>query len=62
MRVYEERLELSPGAERLLAEAKRHGIRTLLVSGGFTQITDRLKSRLGLDYTYSNMLGSRTAG
>ena len=56
VRVYEERLELSPGAERLLAEAKRHGIRTLLVSGGFTQITDRLKSRLGLDYTYSNVL------
>jgi phosphoserine phosphatase len=55
-RVYEERLKLSPGAERLLAEAKRHGIRTLLVSGGFTQITDRLKSRLGLDYTYSNRL------
>jgi phosphoserine phosphatase len=56
VRVYEERLRLSPGAERLLAEAKRHGIRTLLVSGGFTQITDRLKTRLGLDYTYSNVL------
>ncbi len=56
VRVYEERLKLSPGAERLLAEAKRHGIRTLLVSGGFTQITDRLKTRLGLDYTYSNVL------
>jgi phosphoserine phosphatase len=56
-RVYDERLKLSPGAERLLAQAKRHGIRTLLVSGGFTQVTDRLESRLGLDYTYSNRLG-----
>ena len=55
-RVYDERLKLSPGAEQLLAQAKRHGIRTLLVSGGFTQVTDRLKSRLGLDYTYSNRL------
>ena len=34
-RVYEERLKLSPGAEKLLAAAKKHGIRTLLVSGGF---------------------------
>jgi len=56
-RVYEARLQLSPGAERLLAQAKSRGIRTLLVSGGFTHVTDRLKSRLGLDYTYSNMLG-----
>lgn len=56
-RVYDERLQLSPGAERLLAQAKSHAIRTLLVSGGFTHVTDRLKSRLGLDYTYSNRLG-----
>ena len=56
-RVYEERLKLSPGAENLLAAAKQHGMRTLLVSGGFTHITGLLKPRLGLDYTYSNTLG-----
>ena len=56
-RVYDERLELSPGAETLLAAAKKHGIKTLLVSGGFAQITELLKPRLGLDYTYSNTLG-----
>lgn len=64
-RVYDERLQLSPGAERLLAQAKSHGIKTLLVSGGFTHITDRLKTRLGLDYTYSNTLeiaGGRLTG
>ncbi|MDP1717837.1 MAG: phosphoserine phosphatase SerB, partial [Burkholderiales bacterium] len=55
-RVYDERLKLSPGAERLLAQAKNHGIKTLLVSGGFTYVTDRLKTRLGLDFTYSNTL------
>ncbi len=55
-RVYDERLKLSPGAERLLAQAKSHGIKTLLVSGGFTHVTDRLKTRLGLDFTYSNTL------
>lgn len=56
-RVYDERLQLSPGAERLLARAKSLDIKILLVSGGFTYITDRLKPRLGLDYAYSNTLG-----
>ena len=56
-RVYDERLKLSPGAEILLAAAKKHGIKTLLVSGGFTHVTELLKPRLGLDYAYSNTLG-----
>ena len=55
-RVYRERVRLSPGAEDLIAEAKRAGMRILLVSGGFTHVTDRLKARLGLDYTRSNTL------
>jgi phosphoserine phosphatase len=57
-RVYDERLKLTPGAETLLAAIKRAGIKTLLVSGGFTRITERLKPRLGLDYTYANTLDS----
>lgn len=55
-RVYDERLELSPGAGQLLQAARAAGLRTLLVSGGFTSITDRLKARLALDYTRSNTL------
>lgn len=55
-RVYDERLQLNPGAELMLGELKRHGIKTLLVSGGFTFFTDRLKDRLGLDYAESNTL------
>ena len=55
-RVYEERLQLNPGADTMLSELKKHGIRTLLVSGGFTFFTDRLKSRLGIDFTYANTL------
>ena len=55
-RVYDERLKLSPGAEAMLARLKSLGIRTLLVSGGFTFFTERLKQRLGLDYTLSNTL------
>jgi phosphoserine phosphatase len=55
-RVYDERLQLTPGAEKLLAQAKAFGMKTLLVSGGFTFFTSRLKQRLGLDYTASCQL------
>jgi phosphoserine phosphatase len=55
-RVYDERLQLSPGAETLLAAARAAGIRTLLVSGGFTFFTERLRPRLALDYTAANTL------
>lgn len=55
-RVYDERLKFSPGAERMLEKARAAGIKTLLVSGGFTYMTDRLKPRIQLDYTHSNVL------
>ena len=54
--VYDEKLRLSPGAEQLVARCKRHGIKLLLVSGGFSFFTERLKERLGLDETLSNVL------
>jgi len=53
-RVYGERLRLSPGAERMLERLRSLGIKTLLVSSGFTFFTERLKERLSLDYTLSN--------
>jgi phosphoserine phosphatase len=55
-RVYDERLQLNPGAEIMLAELKKHGIKTLLVSGGFTFFSERLKARLGLDFAHANEL------
>lgn len=55
-RVYEERLQLSPGAENMLAGARAAGLKTLLVSGGFTFFTEKLKARLGLDFTRANTL------
>ncbi len=55
-RVYEERLQLSPGAETMLKAVQQAGLKTLLVSGGFTFFTERLKTRLGLDYTHANEL------
>jgi phosphoserine phosphatase len=53
-RVYDERLQLSPGAEVMLAAARAAGVKTLLVSGGFSFFTERLKVRLDLDFTTSN--------
>jgi len=55
-RVYDERLQLSPGAETMLEKLKEHGIKTLLVSGDFVFFTERLKARLGLDFSYGNTL------
>ncbi|MCH6584455.1 MAG: phosphoserine phosphatase SerB [Proteobacteria bacterium] len=55
-RVYDERLKLNPGAEKMLKRMKTVGIRTMLISGGFTFFTDRLKERLGLDYAAANTL------
>jgi len=56
-RVYEERLQLNPGAELMLKGLQQQKIKTALVSGGFTFFTERLKQRLGLDYTMANVLG-----
>ncbi|MFN7644583.1 MAG: phosphoserine phosphatase SerB [Burkholderiales bacterium] len=64
-RVWDERVRLSPGADRLVAALRASGLRTLLVSGGFTFFTDRLRARLGLDASRSNLLeveGGRLTG
>jgi phosphoserine phosphatase len=55
-RVYEERLRISPGGEAMLAAVQAAGLKTLLVSGGFTFFTERLQARLGLNYTHANLL------
>ncbi|HXS51731.1 MAG TPA: phosphoserine phosphatase SerB [Usitatibacter sp.] len=55
-KVYADRLRFNPGAGKLVAAARRCGLRTLLVSGGFTYFTDRVRERLGLDFAYSNVL------
>ena len=56
LEIYETRLKLTAGADVLLAACKRHGVKTLLVSGGFTYFVERLKTRLGIDYTIANTL------
>jgi phosphoserine phosphatase len=55
-RVYEERLQLSMGAQAMLDGVQAAGLKTLLVSGGFTFFTERLQARLKLDYAHANVL------
>jgi phosphoserine phosphatase len=55
-RVWDERVRLTPGAERLIEQLRAAGLKILLVSGGFTFFTGRLQQRLGIDFTRSNEL------
>lgn len=54
--VYEQRVRINPGAETLIAACKAAGLTCLLVTGGFTCFTDKLRVRLGLDDVRANVL------
>ena len=54
--VYDQRLQLSPGAETLVRACQEAGLKTLLVSGGFTFFSEKLRHRLGLDFVRANQL------
>ena len=45
--VYQERLRLNPGAQTLVQACQKAGLKTLLVSGGFTFFTNRVRDVLG---------------
>jgi phosphoserine phosphatase len=49
-------LPVMEGAEKLIAVLKGLGMKTAVISGGFTFASDTLKRRLGLDYAYANTL------
>lgn len=55
-KVYDERVKLNPGAGRMLQQAKLCGLKTMVISGGFTFFTDRIKARLGFDFAAANVL------
>lgn len=55
-RIYEQRLQINPGARELIDACHAAGLKVLLVSGGFTQISDRVVRRLGIDYAKANEL------
>lgn len=54
--IYQERLRLNPGAAEMVAACKAAGLKVLLVSGGFTHFTERIRDRLGIDFTRANQL------
>jgi len=54
--VYRERLRPNPGAIELLAGAHQRGLYTLLVSGGFTFFTEKLRQQLGFKQSQANTL------
>ena len=55
-RVFGERLLLSDGARELLEACQNAGLRTAILSGGFTYFTERLRIELGFDFATSNEL------
>ena len=55
-KVLDQRLQLNPGAAELVRACQAAGLKTLLVSGGFTFFTDAVRDRLRIDWTRSNVL------
>jgi phosphoserine phosphatase len=53
--VYDD-LVLAPGARTLVRTLKRLGYRFAIVSGGFSQVTDRIAADLGIDFAAANEL------
>jgi phosphoserine phosphatase len=51
-----EAIELAPGARTLVRTLKRLGYQFAIVSGGFSQITDKLAADLGIDFAAANVL------
>ena len=55
-RIYQNHLQFNPGAAELVRACQQAGLKVLLVSGGFTFFTDRIRDRLGIDSTRANVL------
>lgn len=51
-----ESLRLTEGAETLIAQLRRLGYKTAILSGGFAYFAEQLQRRLGIDYVYANAL------
>ncbi|MBQ6656853.1 MAG: phosphoserine phosphatase SerB [Ottowia sp.] len=54
--VRRERHRANPGAVELLAACRAAGLKTLLVSGGFTFFAEPFAEKLGMDYVRANVL------
>ena len=54
--VYSKHLQLNPGVEQFVQACQNAGLKTLLVSGGFTFFSDRVRKSLSLDFARANVL------
>jgi phosphoserine phosphatase len=54
--VLEQRLRLNPGVEAFVGACRSAGLKTLLVSGGFTFFSEPVRRRLGIDFARSHVL------
>jgi phosphoserine phosphatase len=55
--VWADKLQLNPGVDTFVAACRSAGLKTLLVSGGFTFFSERIRQRLTLDFARANTLG-----
>jgi phosphoserine phosphatase len=55
--VYDERLQLNPGVQVFVRACQAAGLKTLLISGGFTFFSERIRQHLKLDFARANTLG-----
>mgnify|MGYP006270210659 FL=1 len=55
--IYQDRLRLNPGVQQFVSACREAGLKTLLVSGGFTYFSERIRQRLRLDFARANTLG-----
>jgi len=57
-RVYDERLQLNPGVKTFVEACQAAGLKTLLISGGFSFFSERVRQHLKLDFARANTLGT----
>jgi phosphoserine phosphatase len=55
--VYDERLQLNPGVPEFVRACQSAGLKTLLISGGFSFFSERIRQHLKLDFARANTLG-----
>lgn len=56
-KVWADKLRLNPGVETFVSACRAAGLKTLLVSGGFTFFSERIRAQLQLDFARANTLG-----
>ena len=56
--VYDERLQLNPGVATFVQACQAAGLKTLLISGGFSFFSERIRQHLKLDFARANPLGT----